>query len=54
MQGGSKLKVGDIFEDLKDGVILMDLVKIFIGTELVGDVILHHIFVLVNAVTPPC
>lgn len=52
LQGGSKRKVIDIFEDLKDGLILMDLVKIFTGVEPVGDVASPCSFVCVNSVMP--
>lgn len=37
LQGGSKRRVFDLFEDLKDGLILMDLMKILTGEEMVGE-----------------
>lgn len=37
LQGGSKRRVADLFEDLKDGLILMDLMKIFTDEDLVSE-----------------
>lgn len=53
LQGGSKRRVFDLFEDLKDGLILMDLMKILTGEEMVGEGT-YHMLLHYNALSLNC